>query len=90
MYNKSDGLTEWCLFHMLNRVLVDAFGMSEDRRRAKSLEARELCDEPTRTIEAVRKSKHNTTTRGATKQLQEDSCMPRKQNNKVVDYAAHR
>ena len=75
----------------MNRVLVDAFGMSEDRRRSKNREAREVCDQLTRSVEALRKSKPNMQRLA---ELQEELRIATesksKRHAKVVNYAAHR
>lgn len=76
---------------MMNRVLVDAFGMAEDRRRSKNEEARELCDGLTRTIEAIKKSKHNLQRLAELQaKLHEDGLTHSRKHRKVVNYAAHR
>jgi hypothetical protein len=49
-------LREWCLAHLLNRALIDAFGGSVDKTKSKNKEARKVIDACKKTIETLNKS----------------------------------
>lgn len=48
--------SEWCLAHLLNCALVDAFGVSQSIKNCKNLEARAISTSLRRVIEHVNKS----------------------------------
>ena len=47
---------EWCLPHLLNRVTVDAAGLSMDKMKSKNAEVRELVDSVKKAVEHFNKS----------------------------------
>ncbi|CAM9821307.1 unnamed protein product, partial [Sphacelaria rigidula] len=46
---------EWCMPHMLNRALVEAFGTTVARAASKNTEAREVIDTIKKTVEYLNK-----------------------------------
>ena len=87
----SECLVEWCVCHMLNRVMVDAFGISEDRRKSKNKEARVVCDLVTKTVESLKKSKPNMQRLAELQAaLREAESVTSNKFRKVVNHAAHR
>lgn len=49
-------LREWCIPHMLNRAIIDAFGLSLDPKKSKNPDARKPILEVRRIVEHINKS----------------------------------
>lgn len=49
---------EWCICHMANCALLEAFGINIDRKKATFKEGREIFDRVTKTIETLNKSQN--------------------------------
>lgn len=47
---------EWCIAHLLNRVIIDAFGICLERGLSKNTVARDVLDMVKRVIESINKS----------------------------------
>lgn len=49
-------MREWCVSHLLHRLLLDGYGASVDKKDSKNLEAREVIEQCRKTVESVNKS----------------------------------
>jgi len=51
-----EAFREWCVSHLINLALVDAFGTSVDKKNSKNVQSREVFDTCRKVMESVNKS----------------------------------
>lgn len=58
-------LREWCIPHLLNRAIIDGFGLSLSPAKSTNPQCRELCGDMKKDIEHLRKSSKDNVSFGA-------------------------